>query len=497
MIFDDDIDWSSPLAEHPLNRDALLWWLPAPSRWGGSTTYDLCQKYNGTLVLGAACTGGRGKSSGAWQFDADARIDSPATLPDPATTFTATGWFRHDSTPGTTIYCECGGRWRIQRSGGNLTLTVPGVADNQFASLPISVAGRWYFFAVSLTGTSATGYLDGASQAITLGTPPSSGGNLFCLGDRAFSALGIPGQMTDFRLYPRVLGTGEVAFLREQGATGHPALLRRLRRKWFVPAAGPATYTATAALTLGPAALSASGTVATPAYTGTAALTAGNAELAAEGYTLGPIPGNSGTADLLIGHATFAASGTFAAPVYTATAALAAPHATLAASGTVTAPTYAGTAALQAGRATLAASGTVVNPTYAATAALVAGNAELAGTAVFASAVSQATAALAAGNAELAASGTVTAPTYTATAALQAPHATLAASGTVANPTYTATAALVAGHAALVGAATFAAAVTLAPPLVRDALDFDRTQDDAVSYAWIQGDAVNYVETGG
>ena len=40
-------------------------------------------------------------------------------------------------------------------------------------------------------------------------------------------------------------------------------------------------------------------------------------------------------------------------------------------------------------------------------------------------------------------------------------------------------------------------ALTLAPPLVRDALDFDRTQDDAVSYAWIQGDAVNYVETGG
>lgn len=40
-------------------------------------------------------------------------------------------------------------------------------------------------------------------------------------------------------------------------------------------------------------------------------------------------------------------------------------------------------------------------------------------------------------------------------------------------------------------------ALTLAPPLVRDALDFDRTQDDASDFDWTQDDAVNYVETGG
>lgn len=496
MIFFDDIDWADPLAEHPLNQGLTLWWLPQPGRWGSATAYDLAKRYNGTLSLGAAYTGGRGYAYGAWQFDADAKIESPSTLTDSSSTFTVTGWFRHDAAPATTMYCGLGGRWRAQRVGGNLDIVREGIDDTQFTALPISVAGKWYFFAITVTGTAAVGYLDGATQSVTLPGTISTGGNPFYLGDRNFTTYSILGVQTDFRLYPRVLGPGEIAFLREQGATGHPALLRRARRSWYVPET-TASYTATAALTLGHATLAASGTVTTPSYTATAALTAGNAELAAEGYTLGPIPGNSGTADLLIGHATFAASGTFAAPVYTATATLTAPHATLAASGTTTAPTYAGTATLQAGHATLVASGTVANPTYTATAALTAGRAALAGTAVFASAVFQATAALAAPHATLAASGTVAVPTYTASATLQAGHATLAASGTVVNPTYTATAALVVGHAVLVGSATFAVAVTLAPPLVRDALDFGRTQDDAVSYAWIQGDGVNYVETGG
>lgn len=225
------------VSANPVNRGLLLHWLPLVQRGQGSKAFDLRGRYDGTPSLGAVLTSGRGRPGYAWQFDSDALLSSPNTLPDTSTTFSLTGWVRWDSAPGATILFTTT-RWRVQRSGGNLTLTVPGVADNQFSSLPLSNADRWYFFAITLTGTSAVGYLDGATQTVTI-TAPSSGNTTFMAGDNGFG-LGLPGQMTDIRLYNRVLTPGEVAVIRRDGLFGQYQTLSRSRRRSRGTVAAPA-----------------------------------------------------------------------------------------------------------------------------------------------------------------------------------------------------------------------------------------------------------------
>lgn len=227
--------------QHPVNRGLQLWWLPLPQRTGTLSVWDLCGRVPGALVNGMAWAGSKGMPYGAWQSDADARINGTVTLlPDVAQTFTITGWARYDSAPGTTIFAHCN-RWRIQRDT-DLILTIPAVADNHFTTLPIANSLQWYFFAVSLTGTSAVGYLDGVSETIAI-TAPSSGSNSFYVGDNDFGSFGVPGLVTDFRLYNRVVPPGEIATIRDQGRKGHPDTLNWLSRSaWFVPgAAAPAT----------------------------------------------------------------------------------------------------------------------------------------------------------------------------------------------------------------------------------------------------------------
>lgn len=227
------------VSANPVTRGLILHWLPLVQRTQGNKAYDLRGRNDGTPSNGAVLTSGRGKEGLAWQFDTDALLTSPSVT-DTATTFSLTGWTRWDSTPGTTILFTTS-RWRIQRTGGNLCLTVPGVADNQFTSLPISNAAQWYFFAVTLTGTAAVGYLDGLTQSLTI-TAPSSGNTTFIAGDTGFG-LGLPGQMTDIRLYSRVLNSGEVNLIRRDGLFGQLQTLSRSRRRSRGTVAAPPAAT--------------------------------------------------------------------------------------------------------------------------------------------------------------------------------------------------------------------------------------------------------------
>lgn len=225
------------VSQHPVNRGLLLWWLPLPQRTGGPTVFDLCGKQNGAMSLGAAWSGSKGHPFPAWLLDADALIQTGATVPEAGPTFTVTGWFRHDTTLATTIYCGLQARWRAQSNGTNMIFN-DGVNDLSFTSLPI-VLRQWFFFAFSLTGTSCVGYLDNLTQTITA-TAVATGGSRFYLGDIGFATYGIPGLMTDVRLYNRVLDPSEVRIVRDQGRRGHPETLNRLRRHWYISTASAA-----------------------------------------------------------------------------------------------------------------------------------------------------------------------------------------------------------------------------------------------------------------
>lgn len=94
------------------------------------------------------------------------------------------------------------------------------------------------------------------------------------------------------------------------------------------------TRTATVAVTVGGATMSASGTVSDPVYTATAAITVGGATMSASGTVSEPTA--TATAAITVGGATMAATAAFTAPVYTATAAITVGGATMSASASFT-----------------------------------------------------------------------------------------------------------------------------------------------------------------
>jgi hypothetical protein len=152
-----------------------------------------------------------------------------------------------------------------------------------------------------------------------------------------------------------------------------------VRRRYSVEDA--AGVTASVALTVGQASLSASSTHTPPTYTGAADLTVGQTTLSASA-TFDP-PVFTATVGLTGGAATLAASASHDVPVYTATVGLTAGAAALAATAAYTPPGFNAEATLTTGPATLAASATHTAPVYTAGVALTAPAAAMVSSAVF------------------------------------------------------------------------------------------------------------------
>lgn len=238
------------------------------------------------------------------------------------------------------------------------------------------------------------------------------------------------------------------------------------------------SVSATAALSIAGATISASGTHTPPTFTASVAADIAGATIAAAGTHTAPTFTASVAAT--IAGATIAASGTHTTPTYTATVAADIAGATISASGTHTAPTFTASVAASIAGATIAASGTHTAPTYTTTTALANGGSVIAATGSFNTVVSTASVAATIAGAAIAASSTHTAPTYTATTALANGETVIAASGSFAagtatatvavaisgstiagagavdNPTYSATAAMSCGAAQISTIATFA-----------------------------------------
>lgn len=143
-------------------------------------------------------------------FDAGSERFSATGVTITTGSFTWTAWIKPDILSGHQILFRHSSAWRVQLYVTNLRFTVPGIADYTFTTLPL-VTGTWQFIAVTVTGTTATGYLGTKSESLTI-TAPTGTPSDFVAGDADFS-LSLDGSLDDLRVYSRVLTVSELESL--------------------------------------------------------------------------------------------------------------------------------------------------------------------------------------------------------------------------------------------------------------------------------------------
>lgn len=328
------------------------------------------------------------------------------------------------------FYSNATSRFRFDKAASTTAVNV--VANNFGAPS----TGTWYhILAWHDAANNQIGICvnDGTPNTTSTSTGVNDGNRAFVIGASILQSLYWDGLISKVRFWKRILTSGERTQLYNSGSG--------LAYSSF----GGGTFTASAAVTIGAATASASGTFAPGTKTATATVSAGAS--------------------------TAAASGTFAAGTKTASVAVTVAATTVSASSTFAADTKTATVAVTAGASTVSGSGTTSDPAYTASAAVSAAPATASATAIFATVVYQANVAVTAGATTAAGTGTTSDPVYTSTAGVTVPVTTVSGSGSFSvTGVFNASAAVTMGATTASGVGTFTAIVATSGTII-DGMD--------------------------
>lgn len=99
-----NVDLSNPINwDHPLNRGLVGWWLALPQWSGGTKWYDLCGKYDGTLMSGPSWSR-RSTPDGTEGLSFSSAGGNYVTIPAPIPSGAGTVAFWAQATSGSTEY---------------------------------------------------------------------------------------------------------------------------------------------------------------------------------------------------------------------------------------------------------------------------------------------------------------------------------------------------------------------------------------------------------
>lgn len=244
------IDLGNPVADHPLNRGLLGWWLPLPNNSGGSRLFDIKGGRHGTLTNGPTWAAG---PSAAQALSFDGSDDHwISTLPS-LTAVTLEVVYRstssaanmhlvnHDSTGGG------GGRvWQHRQTSGGKFNWIP----FDFGGNPRSVTGNvtvndgnWQHVVCVYDASTNAIYVNGALDAT--GTPGGGTGMDSSVTNVEF---GLPngntggayfsGQLAHAAVLNRVVAASEVWGRYEQWRRNFPDTLRRFSRRAYLFGSG-------------------------------------------------------------------------------------------------------------------------------------------------------------------------------------------------------------------------------------------------------------------
>ena len=239
------VDLQNPVADHPLNRGLVSWWLPLPHLFGGNRLWDLCNRNHGTLTSGPVWRGGA-TGFGSVDYDGASSVRNIAAsgLPAVNSAKSIVVWSKLDTNPSGYAFLYCGGNGAgssIQfgfNSGGGYAARPGGAGGDYVTASSTPAAGLWHGYVYTYDGTNHTLYADAVqvgtnTTASQVGTQSQFSMGKYNLTD--FDGQGIDGLIQSVSVYNRALSPVEVRALYDQSLRGHPDTLRRYpERSWFV-----------------------------------------------------------------------------------------------------------------------------------------------------------------------------------------------------------------------------------------------------------------------
>lgn len=243
------IDLSNPVADHPLNRGLVSWWLPLPNTGGGTTLIDLVATGRNHLTLTNGPTWATGPNGTGQALSLTAASSQYAQYSGAVVTavpLTMACWFNVNNVTGDHCLVSLGASGSEDYfgliangsiAGDPIRAPVRQGASGAFGETTTSFsAGVWsHACAVFATNANRTAYLNGggAGSDTTSLTPASMALTGVGRLSRLTPAFYTDGRITDVRIYNRALSADEVLALYRQGLRGNPDTLRRFApRVW-------------------------------------------------------------------------------------------------------------------------------------------------------------------------------------------------------------------------------------------------------------------------
>lgn len=261
------IDLGKPVADHPINRGLVAWWLPLPSNKNGSRWFDLKGRYHGTLTgVPATPSPWNAGCNGLPAFELpgtdDVYVAAAANPIGVADSFTICVRHLSRATPGAPYYICVRGQdgfgngWSAavyvdtsNRFNGAIVIET-GDVETGVGPTAAATLGVWHD--VAFTWNRSTGglqlYLDGGTAATATSTADDLRSSTFGFGIGSPESAALEsgtwgrGLYQEVAVYTRVLSASEVYARHRQAMAGYPDLLRRWSRGGSLfspPAAAP------------------------------------------------------------------------------------------------------------------------------------------------------------------------------------------------------------------------------------------------------------------
>lgn len=250
MILTNDTKWPvytpAPInPNHPLNSGRVLWLLAIPPLDGGSTYWDLCSQYPGTLssMTNAANNGWRPpqRSNGfsTLQFDGTAaQVTTGYAGLSGATQFTMAVWGRRLNTSTIGVILQSGSAGSamcgLQHFSDGRIFFLAGNNSTGAATFTVNDAA-WHRIMFVYDGTQASrgvGYVDGKNSGVVLTSAPASIPTLatnFAIGRDITDTRWASGYADDIAIWNRPLTAREAFADYELSLLGYPDVLNRWR----------------------------------------------------------------------------------------------------------------------------------------------------------------------------------------------------------------------------------------------------------------------------
>src|SRR5574343_718811 len=244
------LDMGSPVADHPLNAGLAAWWLGLPHNSGGSTLFDLCGKYHGTLTNSPSwdgpTLGGSYPKTLALTQTGNSRIATSAV--SATGVFTLSSWVRLTAyNTGTGLYnahlwfgtsgSNYGGL-ALGPTAANLQAFGSGAGEPSGATIATWPGlSQWVHLTWTRNASNWAVYLNGVSAgSLTSGTWGGANAQLQ-IGGRADASQSIDGSVWDIKFLDGVSrDAASVWNLYNQSLRGHPDTLNRY--SWRVSVLG-------------------------------------------------------------------------------------------------------------------------------------------------------------------------------------------------------------------------------------------------------------------